>query len=403
MSMLKTVVIGSGAAGNKVVIKAVESGVIGIDEAVLINSTTRDITTTTIDDKELKIVNISNSVDEGGSAKEPKIGEKLTLEALKSNKLKPEDLIPLGTELVIFITSTEGGTGCGSVPLIARYVRDHLGYKVRIIAIKGFSIDARGIDNTLKFFQKLKSNFGIEIVDNSKFLTLAKQNYIEAEKLANKEICRRIATLKGKYIVQSEQNIDEKELKKIATREGYCNTEIYEIPDDKPIQNVEDFKDIMKSAIDNSKSFKGTHSQKCMGIIISIKEEEQKYIDFKFTNIFDEYGKPFEVYTHIQDSNKTKMPRFIAFMATGMNMPMVEIKNISTSFQNEFQNVAIEVDKFFDEIQSISETPSSFFDMEEDFSPNNVSKKDTDDFLNSLTQSNNKKGKDIKDIMEGNF
>ena len=373
--------MGAGAAGNKAVVNLIKNNTIRLDEAILINSTVRDLPEGF--DNNGNFINITTNIDDGGSAKEPKIAEALTIEALKSGRLNLEELIPVETDLVIFIGGLEGGTGNGSIPVMAKYVRDRLGFKVHILAIKGFGSDARGLDNTISFFKKMQANYAIQCIDNNKFLAQAKNNFRKAEELANDEIVSRVATLRGFNILPSEQNIDEKELRKIATREGYVNTEYYEIPDDIKIKNVETFNDIIKEIIDNSKGLDiSKPSQKCMGIIINLPESEQQYIDFKFPLIKETYGNPFEIYPHIQ--NVQGMPRFISFICTGMKMPIEELKAIQENFKKEFLAVDVEEDDFFNELKSFSSAPSGLFDLDEATPTKNKQQQDKDDFLDDM-------------------
>lgn len=387
---LKTVVIGAGAAGNKAVAALVQNNTIRLDEAILVNSTNRDLPNDI--DKEGIFINITNSSDDGGSAKEPKIAEALTIEAIKSGKLNLDELIPLETDLVIFIGALEGGTGNGSIPIMAKYVRDKLGFKTHIIAIKGFGSDARGLDNTISFFKKMQSNYAISCIDNSKFLNENRNNFKKAEEMANNEIVSRVATLRGFNILPSDQNIDEKELRKIATREGFCNIEYYEVPDHVKIKNIENFNDIIKEIIDNTKGIDILKpSQKCMGIIINLPESEQQYIDFKFPLIKEVYGNPFEIYPHIQNVNQ--MPRFISFICTGMKMPIDELKAIQENFKKEFMAVDTDTDNFFDEVRGFNSVPSSsLFDLDEAKpATKNIDKNDfLDDILSSFESNDNK-------------
>ena len=53
-----------------------------------------------------------------------------------------------------------------------------------------------------------------------KFLDKANGNKIKAEKLANEEFANKVKIILGQMIVDSEQNIDETDLKKIITTTG---------------------------------------------------------------------------------------------------------------------------------------------------------------------------------------
>lgn len=391
---LKVMVIGVGAAGNKAAMSLIENETIRKDEVLLINTTFRDKPENF--DIDGRFINISDNADDGGSAKEPKIATELTIKAIKTGRLNLGEIIPIQTDLVILIGSLEGGTGNGAIPIIAKFIKDSLGFPVHILAIKGFGTDARGMDNTVNFFKKMQPNYAISCIDNCKFLSDANNNFRKAELLANDEIVNRIWTLKGHGIIPSDQNIDEKEIRKIATRDGFCTIEYCELPDDLKLKNVQAFNNFIKEMIDESKSLDiSKPSQKCMGVIINLPENEAQYIDIKFQVIKDNYGTPFEVYPHIGYSSD--MPRFISFICTGMKLPSDEIKGIMENFRKEFESIDISKDDFFDELKSFDDVPSNIFDMEYS------SKVDTNDNLDELFKDivsedkPKKKGKSIEE------
>ena len=176
--------IGIGAAGNKAAINAVENKVIAMEHVMLINSTLRDIPA---DYKGLKIEYAGSY---GGCGKERNIAYDLAMKNLQEGVIPLEDFLCVEddakrAELVVIVTSTEGGTGSGSSAIIGTYIQEALGIQVHMFGFAGFQSDARGLKNTVEWFQEMQGNFTVECIENSKFLAECRDNKIKAEKAAN--------------------------------------------------------------------------------------------------------------------------------------------------------------------------------------------------------------------------
>lgn len=148
--------IGLGAAGNKAAICAVENKIMSTQDTMLINSTLKDIPME-YQNKEGAIVHQLFGAY-GGCGKERQMSYGLLEETLKRDVLNLEEFLHVGqsdeAELVIVVASTEGGTGSGSAPLIANYIRNVYGISVHVFGIAGFEDDVRGMRNTVDFFKE---------------------------------------------------------------------------------------------------------------------------------------------------------------------------------------------------------------------------------------------------------
>ena len=114
MSLLKTRVIGAGAAGNKAVIELIEAKIVNIEDVLLVNSTIKDIP------KEYYNISVVLSSDSSeGCGKERNTAKKLVSNAIQNGTLDLDGFITKDVDLTILVGSTEGGTGSGSVPLIS--------------------------------------------------------------------------------------------------------------------------------------------------------------------------------------------------------------------------------------------------------------------------------------------
>ena len=167
LKMLEAQVIGVGAAGNKAALELLKNGTIGEKNRImLINSTPKDIPAEYAD----MFIQIGSNASLGGCGKEPDIGERICIDALKEGKLNLEEWVLPTTKIVIVVCSTEGGTGSGATPVIAKYLREVMGMNVHVFAFLGFEEDARGLLNTVNFFKRLPEDVTVEAIRNKNFL-----------------------------------------------------------------------------------------------------------------------------------------------------------------------------------------------------------------------------------------
>lgn len=346
--------IGLGAAGNKAAITAVENEIMSITQTMLINSTLKDIPA---DYQNKNGANVKQFVGAyGGCGKERNISFDLAQSNLMNNSLGLDEFLHIGqddeAELVILVSSTEGGTGSGSVPLIAKFVKDVKGIPVHVFGIAGFEDDVRGMRNTVEFFKEMQPDFTVECIKNSKFLSSCNGNKIKAEKEANKEFCKKISVLMGLQIRDSEHNIDPTDLLKISTKtEGYMIIETCVFAD--KIKNSDYFRQCVIDTLDKSKALDvDSEAIERLGIIMNLKSESTDYIDYADI-ITERYGVPYEKYEHIQHEVET-MPEFISFIMGGMKMPTEEVEATYENYQKSVARVNKSADDFFSTIKEKS-------------------------------------------------
>lgn len=345
---MRVKLIGVGAGGNKGAITAVQNNVISINDNLLINSTLKDIP----HDYEGKAIEFSNSY--GGAGKERKISHDLCMNSLQDGTINLEEYLNVGQsnqcELCVIVTSTEGGTGSGAAPVLAKYVRDVLGIKVYVFAFTGFEEDVRGVKNTVEFFQEMQDNFIVGCIRLTKFLTQCNGNRLKAEVEADKEFSKKLSILMGNLLRDSDHNMDPTDLLKISTTEGYMIIEYSEIKD--KIKNKEQFTKFLINMIDETKSLDlDNPSQKKMAVMININEGSTDYIDY-LDILTERFGLAFEKFEHIQ--NEADMPEFFAFISAGNNMPTDEVTQIYNNYQSMVQNVNKAKDNFFSNVQKVS-------------------------------------------------
>lgn len=355
---MRVKIIGTGAAGNKGAVCAIKNKIIDVKDVLLVNSTLKDIPY----DYEGQAVQFYNSY--GGCGKERAMSKELCSISLQNGTINLEEFLKVGTdeeaELVVITTSTEGGSGSGSAPLMAKYIRQVLGISVHIFAYTGFEEDPRGVKNTVEFFQEMEDTFTVEAVSLKKYLDSANNNRLKAEELANSQFCEKISVLMGLSLRDSDHNIDPTDLLKISTTEGYMTIESAIIKD--RIKNREQFRKIIIDMIDNSRALDlNEPSQKKLAVMINIDKNSTDYIDY-LDILTERFGMAYEKFEHIQ--YESDMPEFVAFISAGSNMPVKEVKSIYDTYMEMTSRVAKSKDDFFTIANQMSfNEEDSMFDL----------------------------------------
>lgn len=334
---MKAKLIGIGAAGNKAAMTAIEQGVFDRSDVLLINTTRKDMK------EEYDDINVIIGSGMGGCGKERGRAKSITIDSLKSEKLKIDSLPDPDDDAVVIVSSSEGGTGCGSSTILAKYIREVLNINVHLVVFTGFEDDARGLQNTVEYFQELQDNYTVEAISNKKFLSTSK-NKQEAERKANNEFCKRMRTWLGLDLVDSDQNIDETDLYKIATTPGFMTIETAEFDG---IKKQADFDRLFEEMIYDTKSLDFTPTAKRIGVFMYASERSQN-IGFDNAKIREELGEPFEFFTHIQTVPAGQ--ERVCIMASGIKLPTEEVEKIYNEYKTRTSNVDKKKDGFFDQI-----------------------------------------------------
>lgn len=333
-------VVGLGAAGNKAVIRAIDLEVIDPAYTVLVNSTEKDIPA---EYKEKSII-IGNNLK--GCGKERKLARNAMLSYLKNTETFSN--IPGNVDRVVIVTSVEGGTGSGSSTVLAKYIRDVLGFNTSIFAFTGFENDIKGLKNTIEFMKELDEKTTIQILSNKKFLPDANNNYTKAQELANDEFCKRLKIMSGAVLEEADQNMDDRDVYNlIDNNPGLLDITYTDI--DTPLKNSEQFDKICSHMVDESKSIDFEPTATKLGIIFNGKLESRNAIDHSYKIFKDKYGMPEEEYTQLQE-NKSYKREFLACIASGMKLPIDAIQRTYDEYVDRTSKMSKEKDSFFDAI-----------------------------------------------------
>ena len=342
--MMQMTVFGVGAAGNKAAITLIESG---FDKSYvkLMNTTDKDIP----DQYKSNDVFVPFSSALGGCGKESSKGRAAIIAAINGKQINFGELLNSDSKEVILVSSVEGGTGSGAVPVLAQYF-DAMNIPVHVFALIGFQDEARGINNTLKFFKDLPSSVVLHTIRNSYFLDYTK-NYGKAEQAANEEFAREIEILSGKKLIPSKHNIDDTDLYKINAQPGYMTINHISLTG---IKNTEGFNSAIAEAFENACYMDNDTSAKRIAVVINASRKVQEAVDNSFEAIKRYVGIPIETFQHIQPDNDDDLvgDEFIDVIACGMNYPERPIKDINTRYQKLKEKLSSASRKGFGDIFS---------------------------------------------------
>lgn len=349
---MKFKIIGAGAGGNKAAICLINRGVVESDDVILVNSTKKDIP---VDFKGRVIILNPNDT---GCGKEREIAHEYAVNSIKAGAF--DDIFDKDDDSVLIITSIEGGTGSGSTPIIGKYISEVLGKNVHICAFAGFNADVRGLQNSVEFFQEIDFDADIQCIDLKSFNSISGGNHFKAEELADIELAERTRILFGQNLQASSQIIDDTDIYKVVSTTGYKTIEHLEFKED--LMDVNQFNALCKKMIYSSKSLKCENpAQLRLGVILNIREASEDAVDYDFTTIKDAYGMPYETFFHKQYDGGVQ---YIQFIASGMKLPIEEVKQMHERYKESSAKVNKSADEFFNEVKSLEkDAADNQFDM----------------------------------------
>lgn len=337
--------IGIGAAGNKASIEAIEEGVIDKSRVKLLNSTMQDIPANYMEIAEC----FAGADSTGGCGKEPEIAEELMMDALREGRIHIDNFFDQNDQMCVIVTSTEGASGNGGTITLARYISEVLGIHVSVFAFTGFKDDARGINNTVSFFNNLSPDYSIQAISNLSFFSGSKT---KAEKAANEDFAKKLKILCFKDLVSSIQNIDETDQLKLATTPGFMVIEQASL---ERLKSKDAFNELCENMINNTSSLEFEGKAIRIGVIINATEKTLGNIDDSFKVIKEKFGDGYEFYHHIQSEANDET---ISVIAAGLKLPREEVLKLVDEYNSKVSDIDTE-DSFFADLSARSKNMKS--------------------------------------------
>ena len=208
---------------------------------------------------------------------------------------------------VVIVASSAGGTGGGSSPMCARFLKDNYPNKniFLIIVLGSIFEDIKSQENMLSVLEEVsKSEVNYLLFDND-----------SGEDKVDKEVINAVKFISRQYFVESSvSNIDIVDMQKLYIENKRMI--IVEGKFDKKISNTIDLNQQMINAINSSTQPKSIVNPMSYAIFISNKFDKQfkgyKELDMdkEFRSLVNEFGEPYEIYKHFQ-SGPDEAPDFV--------------------------------------------------------------------------------------------
>lgn len=160
-------VIGCGGAGNNTINRISEVGIKGI-QTVAINTDAQDLLYTTADKKVL----LGRELTQGlGAGSNPRVGEEATKESEHELKKTME-----GADMVFLTCGLGGGTGTGSIPVVAQLAKKMGLLSVGIVTLPFTMEGSHRFENAMIGLEKLEQSINtLIVIPNEKLLEIAPQ------------------------------------------------------------------------------------------------------------------------------------------------------------------------------------------------------------------------------------
>lgn len=242
---------------------------------------------------------------------------------------------------IIIIASAAGGTGGGSAPMCARFLKDNYPNKniFLIVVLGSIYEDIKSQENTINVLEELnKSEVNYLVFD---------VNGDESYDKVDKEVIDAAEFISRNYFVESNiSNIDMVDMQKL-----YIENKRMIIVSgnfDTKISNKTSLDQQLIDAVHNTSQCLDIVNPMSYALFISDKQEHKSILDnldTEFRSLVDEFGEPYEIYKHIQYGPKTA-PDFVICM-TGLGDTVTRYK-ITNERLDEFNKRKKELEQLSD-------------------------------------------------------
>lgn len=249
---------------------------------------------------------------------------------------------------VVVVASAAGGTGGGSAPMCARFLKDNYPNKNIFLMIVLGSIyeDIKSQENMLSVLEEIsKCEVNYLVFDNDSNNSDERNN----DKV-DQEVIDAVKFISRQYFVESAvSNIDVVDMQKLYIENKRMI--IVEGKFDTKISNKVDLNQQMINAINNSTQPKSVVNPMSYAIFLSNKFDKQTKgykkldLDLEFRSLVDEFGEPYEIYKHFQ-SGPEDAPDFVVCI-TGLG-DCVERYSLINDRVSEFNDRMNEIKKLSD-------------------------------------------------------
>ncbi|HDK25879.1 MAG TPA: cell division protein FtsZ [Candidatus Atribacteria bacterium] len=201
-------VVGVGGAGNNTATRLVESGASGA-EVIGVNTDAQQLLYCKADKKILLGKNLTRGL---GAGADPAVGE----EAAKENKHEIEEVLK-GADMVFVTCGLGGGTGTGSIPIIAETAKKMNALTVGVVTMPFTMEGKQRTDNALMGLDKLEKNVDtLIVIPNDKLLEIVPEVSITtAFKIADEVLVNAVRGITDLVMKPGLVNLDFADLKAV--------------------------------------------------------------------------------------------------------------------------------------------------------------------------------------------
>lgn len=370
--MLKVGIIGIGNTGNQIAALAKERLNIPV---VAINSSEKDLETIPADIPK-KLIRDSEGLSQG-AGKDRGLAKKYLKDSVMS-LLKDPEMVSFLEELdeVFIVSSTGGGTGSGTAPLMASIL-----YKtcptLKNILVGVLPVDSEALSahvNSLEYLNEL-----YKVLDGQTYMlydndTLSGLPSYQIMERVNEDVVKDIDVLRCTYNYTTKfDSIDDRDMSRLSGFAGrimVCRLEDIK-EKDCDNQTIEDM------IIDNIKRNTHTEAQRdkvvmASGIITNLSQTLTEEFDNNMPKVRDFAGDPVHAFNHIYVNTDRKQPNNVFFIMSGLSPVNDKINKIKDRIDEiEERQKTLEEDDALTDV-SLDELSNKIADKENDVSTENV-------------------------------
>ena len=335
--MLNVGIIGIGNTGNQVASLAQKELKIPV---MAINSSEKDLETIPADVPK-RIISSSKGHTKGAgkdrnlakSYLKDSIMEFLTEEEVK-NFLKP-------LEVVFIVSSTGGGTGSGTAPIMANIIRDAV-ENIKVILVGVLPVNNEALSahvNTLEYLNELYTILEDQtymLYDNDRFSDLPSWQMMEK---VNSEIVKDINVIRCTYNYTTKfDSIDEQDMLRLVSFPGRITVARLENITEKDC-DTKSIEDMLISTIKSNAHVESQRDKKltASGIIINLAESIFQSFDNHIPKVREFVGDPIHDFNHISINPERSIANNVFLIMSGLTPINDKIHKISDRV-NEIEN-----------------------------------------------------------------
>lgn len=327
--MLKVGIIGLGNTGNQVAALAQERLKVPV---VAINSSEKDLESV----PQIKVRRLIKKKDgeSAGAGKDRSLAKQYLKDSVM-DLLKDEEIneIIMGLDVVFVVSSTGGGTGSGTAPILTNLISERFAdTKCIMVGVLPVNNEAYSSHvNTLQYLDELYnvlSNQTYMLYDNDKLAGLPSYQLLEK---VNNEIVSDIDVLRCTYNTKTQyDSIDDRDMTRLISFSGRIMVSRLEGFQEKDCDN-QTIEDMIITNIKKNCHVESQRDHKVMatGIITNLSDALTSDFDNNIPKVREFVGDPVHAFAHIKVNEDRKDPNNVFFIETGLTPINDRINRIS--------------------------------------------------------------------------